>query len=86
MKYSKAIVAIVIALNVLFTVAVLVLSWFGDEVPEELISRWFIFTGTELLALAGIKIGEMAQDTLKEKYDQLARGDTPNKSDMESDE
>jgi hypothetical protein len=58
MKYSKWIVAIVITLNVAFAIACFIWNWNGVEIPDELISSWFMFTGTELLAMAGIKITE----------------------------
>ena len=83
MKYSKRIVLIIITLNIIFTGAILYLVYVGTEIPDELISRWFLFTGVELGSLAGIKITDTVSDTLKEKYDQLAKGDMPNKSDIE---
>lgn len=57
-RYSKVIVALVIALNVLFAVAVFWLMALGHEEPDALIAAWYSFTGAELLALAGIKITE----------------------------
>lgn len=55
MKFSKLIVALVITLNVMFTVAVLfVFCRVGSE-PATLIGAWFGFTTVELWALAGIK-------------------------------
>ena len=56
MKYSKVIVALVIALNVVFAAAVFAVVFIGMEEPEALIIAWYAFTGTELLACAGIKI------------------------------
>lgn len=78
MKYSKRIVILVITLNVLFTGACFFMFWNGYEIPDALIEAWFMFTGTELLALAGIKITE----TIK-MSDILSVKDKPNASDME---
>ena len=78
MKYSKKIVAAVIILNVIFTAVCFFLMWNGCEIPDELISSWFMFTGVELLALAGIKITE----TIKSPSDKLSENDVPNNSDI----
>lgn len=54
-RFSKAIVATVIILNILFTVAILyVFSQTGNE-PATLIGCWFAFTTGELWMLASIK-------------------------------
>lgn len=54
-KYSKYIVTCIIALNVLFTIAILyVFNHTGNE-PSTLISAFFAFTTVELWSLAGIK-------------------------------
>ncbi len=59
MRFSKWIVTLVIALNVLFTVAALyVFVKVGSE-PTALIASWFAFTTGELWALAGIKRKEI---------------------------
>ena len=59
MRFSKWIVTLVIALNVLFTVAALyVFVKVGSE-PTALIASWFAFTTGELWALAGIKRKEL---------------------------
>ena len=79
MRYSKRIVILVIMLNVVFTAGVFFMSWSGSEIPDSLIEAWFLFTGTELLALAGIKITE----TIKTSSDILSEKDKPNASDME---
>ncbi|MBO8158815.1 hypothetical protein [Thermosyntropha sp.] len=55
MRYSKVIVALVIILNALFTMAVLyIFLRIGNE-PTALISAWFAFTTGELWMLAGIR-------------------------------
>jgi hypothetical protein len=59
MKFSKLIVALVIALNVLFTVAVLFIFYKVGTEPTTLIGAWFGFTTIELWALAGIKKREI---------------------------
>ena len=54
-NYSKYIVTCIIALNVLFTIAILyVFNHTGNE-PRTLISAFFAFTTVELWSLAGIK-------------------------------
>ncbi len=59
MKFSKFIVTLVIALNVLFTVAVLFIFYKVGTEPTTLIGAWFGFTTIELWALAGIKKREI---------------------------
>lgn len=55
-KFSKKIVRFVIISNCIFALLVLLISAVGSDVSDSLIISWFAFTGTELLALAGIKI------------------------------
>lgn len=59
MKFSKAIVALVILLNVAFTLAVLFIFYRIGAEPTALIAAWFGFTTVELWALAGIKKREI---------------------------
>jgi hypothetical protein len=66
MKFSKAIVALVIALNVFFTVAVLFIFYRVGVEPTTLIAAWFSFTTVELWALAGIKKREIEQNDREE--------------------
>jgi len=66
MKFSKAIVALVIALNVFFTVAVLFIFYKVGTEPTTLIAAWFGFTTVELWALAGIKKREIEQNDREE--------------------
>ena len=54
-KYSKIIVAIIIALNTLFAAGVLYAFFKTEKEPVALIAAWFSFTGGELWLLAGIK-------------------------------
>jgi hypothetical protein len=59
MKFSKAIVSLVILLNAAFTVAVLYIFYRIGVEPTALIAAWFGFTTVELWALAGIKKREI---------------------------
>ena len=59
MRFSKAIVALVILLNAAFTVAVLFIFYKVSMEPAALIAAWFGFTTVELWALAGIKKREI---------------------------
>lgn len=59
MKFSKAIVSLVIILNAAFTVAVLFIFYRVGMEPTALIAAWFGFTTVELWALAGIKKKEV---------------------------
>ena len=63
MKFSKAIVSLVILLNAAFTVAVLFIFYKVGTEPTTLIGAWFGFTTVELWALAGIKKKEMESET-----------------------
>ena len=53
--FSKLIVSTVIALNVIFTIAVLAVFLKTSSEPSSLIVAWFSFTTVELWSLAGIK-------------------------------
>lgn len=54
-KFSKLIVATVIASNIVFSAAVLYIFLRVGSEPSVLIGAWFAFTTGELWALAGIK-------------------------------
>ena len=69
MKFSKAIVALVIALNVFFTVAVLFIFYKVGTEPTTLIGAWFSFTTIELWALAGIKKREIEKQNDRERIE-----------------
>lgn len=62
LSFNKKIVTLVLGLNITFTIVILVLYYIGWNEPSTLIDNWFKFTGTELVALAGIK----GIDTIKE--------------------
>lgn len=67
MKFSKAIVSLVILLNAAFTVAVLYIFYRIGTEPTSLIAAWFGFTTIELWALAGIKKREIETQNDKEE-------------------
>jgi hypothetical protein len=60
--FSKVIVSLVIALNVVFTTAVLVIFLKTYTEPSSLIVAWFSFTTVELWSLAGIKKAKERKD------------------------
>ena len=67
-SFSKIIVLLVIFLNAVFAWRVLtIFSDLGNE-PTVLIGAWFVFTGTELLTLATIRIKE---DQLKADQEEV---------------
>lgn len=53
--YSKLIVSGVILLNIVFTSAVIAVSFSGNVVPDSLIGGFFAWTTGELWLLASIK-------------------------------
>lgn len=67
MKYSKCVVAAIIALNSIFTVGVLYVFLKTGSEPGVLVGAWFAFTTGELWALAKIKCTKT-----KEKKDEEA--------------
>ena len=67
MKFSKAIVSLVILLNAAFTVAVLFIFYRIGVEPTALIAAWFGFTTVELWALAGIKKKEIEKQNDREE-------------------
>lgn len=75
-KFSKKVVAGIIILNVLFTIAVLVIFASTGVEPVALITAWFAFTTGELWALSGIKKKETAMEQLT--MQQFVSQATPN--------
>jgi len=67
MKFSKAIVSLVILLNAAFTIAVLYIFYRIGVEPTGLIAAWFGFTTVELWALAGIKKKEIEKQNDREE-------------------
>lgn len=61
-QFNKKIVTLIVVMNILFTATIVFLYYKTGSEPSTLIERWFKFTGTELVALAGIK----GVDTIKE--------------------
>jgi len=58
-RFSKAIVTVVVLLNVAFTTAVLYAFLQVGSEPTALIAAWFAFTTGELWMLAGIRKKKM---------------------------
>jgi hypothetical protein len=69
MKFSKAIVSLVILLNAAFTVAVLFIFYKVGTEPTTLIGAWFGFTTIELWALAGIRKKEVEKQINREEIE-----------------
>ena len=67
MKFSKAIVSLVIILNAAFTGVVLYIFYRIGAEPTTLIGAWFGFTTIELWALAGIKKKEIEKQNDREE-------------------
>lgn len=57
-RFSKKIVRFIIWSNCIFALIVFGVTLTGNLVPDSLVISWFAFTGTELFALAGIKIND----------------------------
>jgi len=66
-KFSKAIVSLVIILNAAFTGVVLYIFYRIGAEPTTLIGAWFGFTTIELWALAGIKKKEIEKQNDREE-------------------
>ena len=70
--FSKWIVALIICLNLGFTVAILYIFMRIGSEPTALIAAWFAFTTGELWMLAGIKKeklrGERRIEDQRDKY------------------
>lgn len=64
-KFSKWIVVLVIALNVIFSAAVLYVFLKTGSEPSTLVTAWFAFTTGELWALSSIK-----KKKIKEKQEE----------------
>lgn len=60
--FSKFIVVAVITLNVIFTIAVLMVFLKTSAEPSSLVISWFSFTTVELWSLAGIKKAKERKD------------------------
>jgi hypothetical protein len=68
MQFSKLIVALIICLNLGFTVAVLYVFLRVGSEPTALIAAWFAFTTGELWLLSGIKREKLRRDGFGENH------------------
>ena len=68
-RFSKKVVAAIVALNVIFTVAVLVIFYKTGAEPSVLIGAWFAFTTGELWACASIKKAEVSAEEKDDSED-----------------
>ena len=62
MQFSKFVVTLIVALTVLFTVAVLYIFLTVGSEPVVLIGAWFAFVTSELFFLMAIKRGEKDEE------------------------
>ena len=62
MRFSSKVVIVVILLNVLFTLAVLAISWHTGQGLDSLVVGWFAFTTGELWTLGKIKRDKIGKD------------------------
>ena len=67
-QYSKALVTLIIFLNIIFTVAVFVVFARTGSEPSTLIATWFSFTTVELWSLARIKKKKIDREISEIKY------------------
>ena len=67
MKYSKLIVASIIAMNAIFAFAILFVFLKTSSEPEVLVGAWFAWTTGELWALSKIKCNEKKKGDKNEK-------------------
>ena len=70
MKYSKLIVASIIAMNALFAIAILYVFLKTSSEPGVLVGAWFAWTTGELWALSKIKCNERKGDQSENEIDQ----------------
>lgn len=54
-RFSKAIVSLVVTMNIAFTIAVLYVFFKTSNEPTTLVGAWFAFTTGELWMLSSIK-------------------------------
>ena len=70
MKYSKLIVASIIAMNAIFAVAILYVFLKTSSEPGVLVGAWFAWTTGELWALSKIKCNEGKGEKSEKQIDQ----------------
>ena len=73
-KFSKTIIGLIIAANIVFTIAVLVIFVHVGSEPSTLIAAWFAFTTGELWMLAGIKKAKLKKDSEFREDNELKKG------------
>ncbi len=71
-KFSTMVVVAVIALNIIFTTAVLYVFLKVGSEPTALIAAWFAFTTGELWLLANIKKEKVKRGDLKDANDRYS--------------
>ena len=57
--YSKIVLGLVIGTVLVYTAAVLVISWAGGVVPDSLTYSFYGFFGTEIISLVTIKVKKL---------------------------
>lgn len=67
-QYSKALVTLIILMNVIFTIAVFIVFARTGSEPSTLIATWFSFTTVELWSLARIKKKKIDREISEIKY------------------
>lgn len=72
MKFSKKVVIAVLVLNVLFTTAVLVVSWHTLQSVDALVVGWFAFTTGELWTLGKIERDKLGRNEHGEHYETIS--------------
>lgn len=65
-EYSKRLLLLVIALNVIFSAGIILAVKFGAADPEPLINRWFDWTTAEIYVGGGIKVFKIGKDALSQ--------------------
>jgi len=66
-KYSKGIVALIIVLNVFFSLGVFIVFWHTGSEPERLIEGWFLSMTGELWLISGIKKKKIEKESADEQ-------------------
>lgn len=66
-KYSKLLIGVIVALNIIFTAAVLIIFLKTGSEPSILTGSWFAFTGTELWNMCSIKKKEIENNELQDE-------------------
>lgn len=67
-QYSRALVTLIILMNVIFTIAVFIVFARTGSEPSTLIATWFSFTTVELWSLARIKKKKIDREISEIKY------------------